>query len=274
MNSQFADLPGLGPAGRPLRIEYRWINAERRDAPLLVFLHDGLGSIAMWKSWPQDLCDAGDFRALIYSRPGYGRSTSRAHDQHWTPDFLHRHASDVFPALLEHLRIGIHQRIWMIGHSDGASIALLFAAAFPHRVAGVIALAPHVFIENHSLEGIRAMRAAYLENSLRNKLSHYHDDVDSAFWGWTDRWLDPAFGNWSIEEELSAIRCPLLVIQGKRDEYGSVAHLQRIVRRLPHAAALELDNCGHSPHRDCSRQVNTAIQDFILEHRSAERRTG
>jgi pimeloyl-ACP methyl ester carboxylesterase len=276
MNSQFAELPILAPAGAPdapLRIEYRWINPERRDGPLLVFLHEGLGSIAMWKSWPQDLCDAGGLRALVYSRPGYGRSTPRAHDQHWAPDYLHRQATEILPALLEQL--GITQPVWVVGHSDGASIALLFAAAFPHRVAGAIALAPHVFVEELSLQGIRSMRAAYLQTNLRNKLSRYHDDVDSAFWGWNDIWLDRAFASWNIENELAGIACPLLVIQGSDDEYGSAAHMQRIVRRRPDTATLELEHCGHSPHQDCPGAVNTAILDFIGAARSgAARRTG
>ena len=267
MKSHFVELSEVDSNDVPLRIEYRWINPERRDRPLLIFLHEGLGSIAMWKSWPQDLCDAGDFRALLYSRPGYGRSTPRRHDQHWPNDYLQRQAHDVLPALLRRLEIDdghdVCQQPWLIGHSDGASIALLYAAAFPERLAGAVVMAPHVFVEAFARPGIEAARTAYLEGNLRNKLARYHDDVDSAFWGWNVIWLASSFQNWNIESELRQIRRPLLAIQGHDDEYGTTEQLQRIAQAVPAVVCVEIDDCGHTPHRDCASQVNAAIIDFI-----------
>jgi len=265
MKSHFVDVSGID-SGAALRIEYRWINPERRDRPLLIFLHEGLGSIAMWKSWPQDLCDAGNFRALLYSRPGYGRSTPRRPEVHWNRDYLQRQACEVLPALLHRLEIDTGEtaeRPWLIGHSDGASIALLYAAAFPERLAGAVVMAPHVFVEAFAQPGIAAARIAYLEGDLRNKLARYHDDVDSAFWGWNDIWLAPSFQDWNIEAELRQIHCPLLAIQGHDDEYGTMEQLHRIARAVPTTQLLELAACGHAPHRDCAQQVNAAISDFI-----------
>jgi pimeloyl-ACP methyl ester carboxylesterase len=194
--------------------------------------------------------------------PAPATAAPRAHAQRWQPDYLHRQAVEILPALLAQLGVASHPA-WLIGHSDGASIALLYAAAFPERVDGVIALAPHVLVEPTSLQGIRAAREAYLHASLRNKLSRYHDDVDSAFWGWNDIWLDPAFATWNIQAQLAQIRAPVLVIQGADDEYGSPVHLQRILAHVPGAAALELEQCGHAPQRDCPHLVNPAILEFI-----------
>lgn len=266
MKSQFVELPELGTAGTPLRIEYRWVNPELRQRPLLIFLHEGLGSLAMWKSWPQDLCDAGQFRALVYSRPGYGRSTPRRHEVRWPHDYLQRQAYEVLPALLQALEVDAAPPPWLIGHSDGASIALLYAAAFPQRLAGAVVMAPHVFVEAQARHSIAATCEAYREGGLRNKLARYHDDVDSAFWGWAEIWLDSSFQGWNIKAELHRIRCPLLAIQGHDDEYGTMAQLQRIAQAVPAATQLALAQCGHAPHRDCALQVNLKIIEFIAQH--------
>jgi len=168
-------------SGRPIRIEYEWVGAG--DA-VMVFLHEGLGSLAMWRDFPARLASALGMRGLAYSRPGYGRSTPREARERWQGDYLHRQAFEVLPALLDEL--GIDAPAWLFGHSDGASIALLFAARSPSRTAGVIAMAPHVFVEPVALEGIERAREAYRAGALRDRLARYHDDVDSAFWGWND----------------------------------------------------------------------------------------
>jgi pimeloyl-ACP methyl ester carboxylesterase len=150
-----ADLPAKD--GREsLRLEYQWLNADQSDAPVAVFLHEGLGSIAMWKDWPQKLCEQLGFRGLVYSRPGYGGSTPRAAQTKWPVDYMQRQAHDVLPALLDVLAMDNAERarMWVIGHSDGGSIALLYAAAFPHALGGVIAIAPHVFVEDMSVNAI------------------------------------------------------------------------------------------------------------------------
>lgn len=247
----------LTAGGRPLRIEYEWAGSAPASAPLLVFLHEGLGSVAMWRDFPARLCDAAGVRGLVYSRPGYGRSTPRPADEHWSPDFMHVQAREVLPALLH--AVGVRERPWLFGHSDGGTIALLHAAAFPEAVQGVIVLAPHIFVEEISVTSIRQAREAYLGTDLRQRLARYHDDPDSAFFGWNDVWLDAAFRSWNIEDELGTIRCPLLAIQGLDDEYGTLEQVRGIARRVPQARLLELAACGHSPHRDQPEAVIGAV---------------
>jgi pimeloyl-ACP methyl ester carboxylesterase len=248
-------------AGRALEIEYEWVGSTDPAAPLLVFLHEGLGSVAMWRDFPSRLCDAAGARGLVYSRPGYGGSTPRASDERWGADFMHVQAREVLPALLTAL--GVMARPWLFGHSDGGSIALLYAAAFPAAPAGVIVLAPHILVEDISVSSITKARAAYLETDLRQRLGRYHADADSAFWGWNDAWLSPAFHEWSIEEEIAAIRCPLLAVQGVDDEYGTLEQIRGIARRVRQAQLLELPDCGHSPHKDQPEKVIEAVRTFL-----------
>jgi pimeloyl-ACP methyl ester carboxylesterase len=256
-------------AGRRVRIEHRWIGRERRGRPLLVFLHEGLGSLSMWRGFPQALCDAADCRGLVYSRPGYGRSTPRDAEA-WGVDFMHRQAHEVLPALLETLDVdAAAQPPWLFGHSDGGSIALLHAAAFPARVAGAIVLAPHIVVEDLSVASIAKTRTAYLETDLRARLGKHHDDPDSAFWGWNDIWLHPPFRQWSIEAEIAGIRCPLLAVQGLDDEYGTLEQIHGIARRVPQARLLELPACGHSPHRDQPAALISAATEFLHQHADA-----
>jgi pimeloyl-ACP methyl ester carboxylesterase len=251
-------------AGRDVRIEHAWIAPERTQAPLVVFLHEGLGSLAMWKEFPRALCDAAGVRGLVYSRPGYGRSTPREAEDAWGLDFMHRQAHELLPALLDAL--SITDKLWLFGHSDGGSIALLHAARFPDRVAGAIVLAPHILVEDLSVASITEARSAYLETDLKQRLAKYHDDPDSAFWGWNDIWLHPPFKQWSIEREIEAIACPLLAVQGVDDEYGTLEQIRGIRRRVPHTELLELPACGHSPHKDQPARVITAAASFIQRH--------
>ena len=266
--SQFVDIDW---AGRRVRIEHQWVGAERRGQPIIVFLHEGLGSLSMWRDFPQRLCDAAGARGLVYSRPGYGRSTPRAAEETWGVDFLHRQAHEVLPALLAALGIDNDaQRPWLFGHSDGGSIALLYAAAQPTRAAGLVVLAPHIRVEDVSVASIAKARQAYLDTDLRERLARHHDDPDSAFWGWNDIWLRPAFKQWSIEREIESIRCPLLAVQGVDDEYGSLEQIRSIARRLPQTRLLELADCGHSVHRDQAERLIAATAAFVSQPHSGD----
>jgi pimeloyl-ACP methyl ester carboxylesterase len=250
----------LSAGAAPLRIEYTWVRSTSADAPVLVFLHEGLGSVAMWRDFPERLCDAIGTRGLVYSRPGYGQSSPRPANEKWSPDFMHRQAREVLPALLRELGV---TRPWLFGHSDGGSIALLYAAAFPDALQGAIVLAPHILVEDVSVSSIGKAREVYLQTDLKQRLARYHDDPDSAFWGWNDIWLAPAFRQWSIEEEIRAIRCPLLAIQGIDDEYGTLEQVRGIARRVPQTQLLELPDCGHSPHKDQPDAVIAAVRRFV-----------
>lgn len=260
-SSQFAD---INWAGKTVRIEYQWVGTADANRPLIVFLHEGLGSVAMWKDFPQQLCEAANCRGLVYSRPGYGQSTPRHNDDAWQPDFMHRQAFEVLPALLKELGIDTEKdKPLLFGHSDGGSIALLFAAMYPSNIAGLIVVAPHIFVEDVSISSIEAAKTAYQTTELRSKLSRHHDDVDSAFWGWNDIWLNPAFRHWNLTQAIKTITCPLLAVQGLDDEYGTLEQIHGIKRVLPATQLLEIADCGHSPHRDQSAALIDACISFI-----------
>jgi pimeloyl-ACP methyl ester carboxylesterase len=257
--------------GRRVRIEHAWLNRKRGDAPLIVFLHEGLGSLSMWRDFPQRLCDAVGARGLVYSRPGYGRSTPRDPQEFWDLDFMHRQAHEVLPAFLAAVGVdAARAKPWLFGHSDGGSITLLYAARFPDALAGAIVLAPHILVEDLSVASIEQARVAYETTELRARLAKYHDDVDSAFWGWNRIWLHPPFKQWSIEEEIRTIACPLLAVQGLDDEYGTLEQIRGIARRVPTAQLLELPDCGHSPHRDQPDALIRAVADFLPHATHAE----
>jgi pimeloyl-ACP methyl ester carboxylesterase len=260
----FAEIPWRG---RRVRIEHAWLGRERAGAPLLLFLHEGLGSLSMWKDFPARLCHALGWRGLVYSRPGYGRSTPREAAESWDVDFMHRQAHEVLPALLDALGIDpAREPLWLFGHSDGASIALLYAARFAQAPAGVIVLAPHILVEPVTVASIAQAAQAYREADLKARLARYHADPDSAFWGWNRIWLHPPFLQWSIEDEIATIRCPLLAVQGLDDEYGSLEQVRGIARRLPQTQLLELPDCGHSPHRDQGEALIAAVVSFVRQH--------
>jgi pimeloyl-ACP methyl ester carboxylesterase len=264
MSASAAEFVTIAWRDRDVRIEHRWIDRDRAGAPLLVFLHEGLGSVSMWRDVPDRLCAALGWRGLVYSRPGYGRSTPRAPGEAWGPDFMHRQAHEVLPAVLAALGADVGaERPWLLGHSDGGSIALLYAARFPERIAGAVVIAPHILVEDVSVDSIAKARDAYAGTDLRARLARHHDDPDSAFFGWSDAWLGDAFRSWSIEDEIAPIACPLLAVQGVDDEYGTLEQIRGIVRRVPHARLLELPGCGHSPHRDQPERLIAQIVRFI-----------
>ena len=249
---------------RRVRIEHAWIGRERAGRPLLVFLHEGLGSVSMWRDFPQRLCDEVNARGLVYSRPGYGRSTPKAPQETWELDFMHRQAHEVLPALFEALGLDVlRERPWLFGHSDGGSIALLYAARWPRQLSGAIVMAPHILVEDLSITSIEKARDAYRDTDLKARLARHHDDPDSAFRGWNDIWLHPPFRQWSIEEEIRTISCPLLAMQGLDDEYGTLEQIRGIARRVPQTRLLEIADCGHSPHRDQPEAVIRAVRQQL-----------
>jgi pimeloyl-ACP methyl ester carboxylesterase len=249
--------PYLVAAGR--RLEYRWIPAARRDAPPLVFLHEGLGSAALWGDFPDRLAATTGSGALIYSRYGFGRSEPLREPR--TPDYLEREALDALPAVLEGRGI---ERPVLIGHSDGATIALIHAAAGRWPVRGLVLEAPHVFVEDVTIRGIERARAEYDAGRLRGKLQPCHENVDATFRGWADLWLLPEFRDWNIERTLAGIHCPVLVIQGEEDRYGTAAQLEAIERRASGPVeTMMLASCGHAPHAEQPEVVLAAMARFI-----------
>ena len=244
------------------RIEYRSIPGDAARPPL-VFLHEGLGSAALWRDFPDRLAARLGSSALVYSRFGYGHSAGL--DAPRTPDFMHEEALKVLPQLLDHLDIA---KPLLVGHSDGASIALIHAALGQRPVAGLALLAPHVFVEPVCLASITKFRATYHASAsdpdgLKLRLAKYHANVDDAFLGWADAWLAPDFCTWNIEDLTSSITAPMLLIQGRDDEYGTLAQLDSIEARATGAVSrLVLDACGHAPHRDREAAVLDAIAAF------------
>jgi pimeloyl-ACP methyl ester carboxylesterase len=249
--------------GREVRLEYEWVGKPRGAGTTeVVFLHEGLGSISMWKDFPRALCERNGFAGFVFSRYGYGRSTPKPADERWASDFMHRQADEVLPALFA--TVGIDTP-WLFGHSDGGTIALLHAAR--HHVAGVVAVAPHLFVEEISVESIARTLKAFESGDLRAGLARHHDDPDSAFRGWYDAWLAPEFRDWNIEHEIESITCPVLAAQGEGDEYGTLEQIRAIARRLPQTELLVLADCGHSPHRDQPETLAREVGRFIMAHR-------
>ncbi len=233
----------------------------RADAAPLVFLHEGLGSVALWRDWPASLCAATGRAGWMYSRRGYGRSTPIADVRgsgRLAPGYLHDEALRVLPQVLA--RLGVEQPV-LVGHSDGATIALIHAAH--HPVSACVVMAPHLIVEDVTLRALEATRQTWERGTLRQRLARFHDDPDSAFWQWNDIWLSPGFRGFDIRAECRTIGAPLLAIQGTDDEYASMAQLDELKRVVPHAQLLKLPDCGHTPQREQPIQVNRAIAAFL-----------
>ncbi len=214
------------------RLEYTQLPGADAQAQELVFLHEGLGSVALWRDFPARVAAETGHGALVYSRLGYGQSDPITAKRR--VDFMHEEGLRVLPELLD--KLGVARPI-LIGHSDGASIALIHAGGAGRAVAGVVVMAPHVLVEDVSIQRIEAAKRAYEATDLRERLARYHADVDSAFRGWNDVWLDPAFRGWNIEELLPHIEAPILAIQGEEDEYGTMDQLDRLARGARGGAA-------------------------------------
>jgi|SRR6185503_8919265 len=237
-------------------IAYEWVGEERGKAPL-VFLHEGLGSIRQWRDFPAGVAAATGRRALVYDRYGYGQSDV-LREKKRDVRFMHDEGLLALPRLLK--ETGVENPI-LVGHSDGASIALIHAAE--HQVRGVVAMAPHVFIEPECLSSIVRISEEFEKGDLAAKLGRYHRDASKTFYGWADVWLDPEFKGWDIRDDyLPKIRCPVLGIQGFDDEYGTMAQLDELRKRTG-AELLKLEKCGHAPFRDQPDQVLEAIARFV-----------
>ena len=249
-------------------------HSDGAPGPTLVFLHEGLGSVRLWRDWPEQLCQHLKLPGLVYSRQGYGSSAPvvdvRAESRvvqgqrqgRLKPDYMHHEALVVLPALLAQLNIV--QPI-LVGHSDGGTIALIHAGH--HRVSACIVMAPHVMVEEISLNAITQAQLAFLEGGLRDRLAQFHNDVDCAFWQWNDIWLSEDFRSFDIRDEIGSIQDPLLAIQGEDDAYGTLAQIEEIQRQLSHTQLIKLARCGHSPHKDQVALVNQAIAQFLSAHR-------
>ena len=238
------------------RLEYRRIAAAA--GPSLVFLQEGLGSISLWRDFPDRIAAQTGLPAIVYARYGHGQSDV-LQPPHGV-DFMHREALESLPELLRALGI---ERPILIGHSDGASIALIHVGS-GHPLRGLVAMAPHVFVEDISIESIAAARQAFETTDLPQKLARHHRDPSKTFYGWNDVWLAPEFRSWNIERFLPAIRCPLLALQGRDDEYGSMAQVDAIARQAgAPVEVLTIEHCGHSPQKDQAEIVAGAIVEFV-----------
>lgn len=247
---------------RGLRLEYRDLEGSVPGAPTLLLLHEGLGSVTMWGKFPERLAAATGCRVVVWSRAGYGGS------QDWpeprTPHYLHREVQEALPDLLAALGIA---RPVLIGHSDGGTIALMFAAAFPAAPLGVAVLAPHEFIEEETLAGIRAACEAWRSTDWPARLARHHADAPRVFRDWSEIWLSPRHRAWSIVPSLRNIRCPVLAIQGVEDEYATLRQIEVIAEEVPGTRLLELP-CGHTPHREQEAAVLAALAAFIEDLRT------
>ncbi len=232
----------------------RW-GAGRR-LPILL-LHEGLGSVRLWKGFPERLASASKREVIAWSRCDHGWSTPRASPR--APDYMHQDA-EMLPALCKGL--GLPRAHWL-GHSDGASIALIAASRFPGLVSHLIVEAPHVFVEGVTLSSIGSLAAGFATSAMGERMKRYHRDPATLFHDWTAIWLAPAFRDWNIEQFLPGISAPTLIIQGHDDQYGSLEQLDRITAAVPDAVRLELKHCGHSPHFDREDAVIEAICNFL-----------
>lgn len=238
-----------------LQVETLDLPGASAESPL-VLLHEGLGSVGLWRGLPNALNRATGRRTIAFSRFGHGRSSPPPGPR--TPAFFHEEALDVLPELLAQLEV---REPVLIGHSDGASIALIHAAH--HRVSALVLLAPHVFVEEVTVSAIRDTREQFLAGGLRERMARYHENPDAAFWGWCDVWLDPAFRAWTLDYEASRLTVPTLLIQGADDPYGSLAQLDRIAAHARAPIRRLVLPGGHSPHLDHPQRVLEAIADFV-----------
>ncbi|MDB5028233.1 MAG: Lactonase [Candidatus Eremiobacteraeota bacterium] len=250
------------PAARDVVVDGKRLETVRWDGdvarPAIVMLHEGLGSISLWRDLPQRLSERTGCTVVAYSRYGHGRSDVLREKRE--PGYMHHEGETVLPELIAQLEL---ERPILFGHSDGASIALICAGARPELPRALILEAPHVFVEEISTRSIAGAKAAYASTDLPARLARHHADADATFFGWNDIWLDPRFRAWNVEDYADRVACPLLLIQGEADEYGTTAQLDAIAARVPAAETLLVPNAGHSPHRDAPELVIERIATFV-----------
>lgn len=250
--------------GISLEVQREGTASPSGRAPI-VFLHEGLGSVALWRDWPARLCRDSGREGIVYSRRGYGASAPVPDVRgsgRLGADYMHREALDVLPKLLASLRI---ERPVLVGHSDGGTIALIHASRFP--VAACVVLAPHIIVEDVSVQSIEQAREAFVGGALRERLARFHQDVDVAFWQWNDIWLSDEFRSFDIRPDCRRIQAPVLAIQGEQDPYGTLRQIDEIA---PTAGPLEkfvVPDCGHSPHKDQADAVTARIVEFLAQVR-------
>ena len=256
----------------PFRLEYRMIGPRPDAAPTIVMLHEGLGCVGLWGSFPDEVAAATGAGVFVYSRAGYGKSSPAMLPR--TISFMDEEALATLPRVLA--AIGFRRGI-LLGHSDGASIATIYTGSVQdHRVRGLVLIAPHFFTEAMGLDEIRRTRDEFATGSLRKKLERWHTDAEGAFRSWVEPWLDPAFRHWDISEALGYIRVPILIVQGKDDQYGTLKQIE--VARDESFCPVEtvvLAGARHSPQRDKPKETLAAIAGFInrlfRDHREAEK---
>jgi pimeloyl-ACP methyl ester carboxylesterase len=256
-------MQGLEPTGTlhigASDLEYRMIGPAPADAPTIVMLHEGLGSTALWGDFPDRLAAATGFGVLVYSRAGYGASSPVTLPR--PLDYMHVEALEVLPELLD--AIGFRRGL-LLGHSDGASIAAIYAGSVQdHRVQGVVLIAPHFIVEDISVASIAEIKTAYETTDLKSKLARWHSDVDNAFYGWNSAWLDPKFRDWDIREYLAYIRVPVAVLQGADDRYGTIRQIEIAQEECYCPVDVTImAGAGHSPHREAPGTTLEAIVEF------------
>jgi pimeloyl-ACP methyl ester carboxylesterase len=242
------------------RLEYKMLGPRPDGAPTIVMLHEGLGCVGLWSDFPAKLQQATGCGVFVYSRAGYGRSSPVPLPRPLT--YMHNEARQVLPALLD--AIGFCRGL-LLGHSDGASIAAIYAGTHQdHRVGGLVLIAPHFFTEDSGIASIAESKKAYETGDLPSRLARWHENADNAFHGWNGAWLDPDFRKWDITEQLGYIRVPILIVQGENDQYGTVKQIEAAERDCycPVEVAL-LPGARHSPHRDAPVATLTAISEFV-----------
>ncbi len=244
-----------------VELETAFLPAARDGSPIIVFLHEGLGSLSIWRDFPARMATATGYGALVYSRYGYGRST--VCETGFKTDYMHCEALETLPALLDHFRI---ERPILHGHSDGASIALIHAGGSGRSVQAIIVEAPHVFVESESLAGLAMALEAFENGGLKDSLARHHADAERTFRAWNDVWRGDGFRNWNIENFLPAISAPVLMIQGADDAYGTLAQLDAIEAGVSgNCQRLVLQDCGHGPHREKPNEVLAGCVEFLRE---------
>jgi pimeloyl-ACP methyl ester carboxylesterase len=240
-------------------LEYKWLAPPTADAPTIVMLHEGLGSVGLWGDFPEKLQAVTGAGIFLYSRAGYGQSSSVPLPR--PLDYMHREALDVLPKLLDAIPF---KRGLLLGHSDGASIATIYAGSHQdHRLQGVVLIAPHFVVEDISVTSIAAIKTTYETTDLRAKLARWHKDVDNAFYGWNGAWLDAKFRDWNISDYLAYIRVPVAILQGVDDQYGTMRQVEIAQEECYCPVDLKIiSDAGHSPHREAPGATLDAIADF------------